>query len=87
MHSCSWLDMKSFLLFVEAHEISCVSQFHQNKNSRKLFMASQLQECMEEVQLKSFLSSLLLLLLPFLCLTHCTLDSRAQHRNVHAATR
>ena len=88
MHSCSWLDMESFLLFVKTHEISCVSQFHQNKNSRRLFMASQLQECMEEVQLKSFLSSLLLLLLlPFPCLTHCTLYSRAQQRNVHAATR
>ena len=69
MHSCSWLVMKSFLL--EAHEISCESQFHKKKNSRKLFMPSQLQECMEKVQLKFFLSNLLLLL-PFLCLTHCT---------------
>ena len=72
MHSCSWLDMKSFLLFVEAHEISCVSQFHQKKNSRKLFMPSQLQECLGEVQLKSFLSSLLLLPFPCSHTVHCT---------------
>ena len=65
MHSCSWLVMKSFLL--EAHEISCESQFHKKKNSRTLFLPSQQQECIEKVQLKSFLSKLLLL--PFPCLT------------------
>ena len=70
IHSCSWLGMKSFLLFVGTQEISCESQFHKKKNSRTLFLPSQQQECIEKVQLKSFLSKLLLL--PFPCLTQWT---------------
>ena len=61
--------MKSFLLGEQ--EISCESS--KKGKQQKIFMPSQLQKCMEKVQLKYFLSNLLLLL-PFPCLTHCTVQ-------------